>query len=86
MYLSRKQTKALELALEAMESSPTASYNDDQNKAMQTIVEMLDSARKERDRRAAKRRRKKLWRQEMDKIAQGFDVQEWIRSGRFGHV
>ena len=55
MYLSKKQIAALDLALEAMESYTNASYSTEQNEAINTIVEMLESARQERVRRRSRK-------------------------------
>lgn len=74
MYLSRKQIRALETALEAMEGYPFASYNADQNEAINTIVAMLNSARREDARRYAKREDAKLKAQLVDSVARGFNA------------
>lgn len=55
MYLSRKQIAALEIALEAMESYSSASYNEKQNEAIDTIVAMLNSARRDVHRHVKKK-------------------------------
>ncbi len=50
MYLSRKQQAALSLALDAMENG-RGSDVEEQNKAIDTIVDMLHSAQRARGRR-----------------------------------
>ena len=74
MYLSRKQVRSLEIALEAMESYPSASYDPEQNEAINTIVAMLNSARREDARRYAKRENTKLEAQLIGSVVCGFNA------------
>lgn len=74
MYLNKKQIRALEIALEAMESYPSASYDAKQNEAMDTIVSMLDSARNEVARRHGKREKAKLEAQLIKSVVRGFNM------------
>ena len=76
MYLNRKHVAALVLALEAMESYPAASYNDEQNEAMRTIVDIIDAARREWDQRASKRDLAKLRYQAVKAVARGFNKRD----------
>lgn len=56
MYLSKQKIHALELALEAMENSGV--YSDEANDAMSAIVEIINAARSEQQRRKLKEKRK----------------------------
>lgn len=53
MYLSNRKIHALELALEAMENSGV--YSDEASDAMDSIAEILSSARAEQQKREIKR-------------------------------
>lgn len=64
----------MEIALEAMESYPSASYDPEQNEAINTIVAMLNSARREDARRYAKRENAKLEAQLVDSVVRGFNA------------
>jgi len=51
MYLSKKQIAALEMALEALESCQGVYLYGDYSVTADTIVEMLNSGRKEQQKR-----------------------------------
>ena len=48
MYLNKKQERALQLALEAMENYEFSSYNAECNEAINIIVDMLNNSQKEK--------------------------------------
>lgn len=58
MYLSKKQEAALDLALDAIDGFRSGEKTAEEQEAFETIIQMLDSTRKERVRRSEQRRRK----------------------------
>ena len=56
MYLSQKQEEALSLALEAIDGFRGGLKSEEEERACDTIVQMLDSSRKEKRKRNDNRR------------------------------
>ena len=56
MYLSKKQMAALDLALEAIDGFRRGEKTDEEQEAFDTIIQMLNSARREKKRRSDNRR------------------------------
>ena len=54
MYLNKKQERALQLALEAMENYEFSSYDAECNEAINIIVDMLHNSQKEKIKRMNK--------------------------------